>query len=136
MCGVARAPNSGDMNVPPSRQAALGGLCPRCGVKTLFDSRATFAPKCRACGSIMAASMSAMVPPPSALIVGALITAAPSLVELGLHRLSGVHVLLWVPITALAVIGSLRGEGLLRSNIGTARGTAGPRTTAPVPSSA
>ena len=35
---------------PPSlREAALLGLCPRCGAKTLFDGPIRFAEHCRAC---------------------------------------------------------------------------------------
>lgn len=35
---------------PGLGQAALLGLCPRCGAKTLFAGVARFAPKCTACG--------------------------------------------------------------------------------------
>lgn len=31
-------------------RAALFGLCPRCGAKSLWDAPAAFAPTCRACG--------------------------------------------------------------------------------------
>ena len=36
-------------------RAALQGLCPRCGTKTLFAGLASFAPRCRACGLDFAA---------------------------------------------------------------------------------
>jgi uncharacterized protein (DUF983 family) len=35
---------------PAPLQVSLGGLCPRCGAKTLFAGFASFAPECRACG--------------------------------------------------------------------------------------
>ena len=94
---------------PSPQQAALGGLCPRCGAKALFDGLATFAPKCRACG--LDYKDFNVGDGPAAfltLIVGALVTTLAILVELGLHPPFWVHVLLWVPITALAVVGSLR----------------------------
>ena len=98
------------MTASPSPQhAALGGLCPRCGARTLFDGLATFASNCRACG--LDYKDFNVGDGPAAfltLIVGALITALAISVELGLHPPFWVHVLLWVPITALAVIGSLR----------------------------
>lgn len=31
-------------------RAALFGLCPRCGVRALWDAPASFAPSCRGCG--------------------------------------------------------------------------------------
>jgi uncharacterized protein (DUF983 family) len=35
---------------PTAVGAALGGLCPRCGAKTLFNGMVAFAPSCKACG--------------------------------------------------------------------------------------
>lgn len=35
-------------------RAALFGLCPRCGVRSLWDAPAAFAPACRGCGLVFA----------------------------------------------------------------------------------
>ncbi|MBV1691152.1 DUF983 domain-containing protein [Novosphingobium sp. G106] len=95
--------------------AALFGLCPRCGARTLFDGLAKFAPRCRACG--LDFSTFNVGDGPAAfltLIVGALVVAAAITLELSAHPPFWVHILLWVPITAAAVVWGLRaGKGAL-----------------------
>ena len=95
--------------------AALFGLCPRCGARTLFEGLATFAPRCRACGLDFSAFNVGDGPAAFlTLIVGALITALAIGLELALQPPFWVHILLWVPITAAAVIWGLRaGKGAL-----------------------
>ena len=41
--------NSDTKGQPALVEAALFGLCPRCGARTLFDGIARFAPRCQAC---------------------------------------------------------------------------------------
>lgn len=94
---------------PSSAQAALKGLCPRCGSKTLFSGVAKFAPKCRSCGLDFAAFN--VGDGPAAFLtlgVGALITILAISLELAVEPPFWVHVILWVPITAAAVAGALR----------------------------
>ncbi len=89
--------------------AALFGLCPRCGEQTLFDGVAQFAPRCRSCG--LDYSTFNVGDGPAAfltLVVGALVTALALTVELTWHPPFWVHILLWVPLTAGAVIWGLR----------------------------
>jgi uncharacterized protein (DUF983 family) len=89
--------------------AALFGLCPSCGARTLFDGAAKFAPRCRACG--LDYSSFNVGDGPAAfltLIVGALIVGLAMWLELAWHPPFWVHVLLWVPLTAGAVIWGLR----------------------------
>ncbi len=89
--------------------AALFGLCPRCGARTLFDGVASFAPRCRACG--LDFSSFNVGDGPAAfltLIIGALITGLALWLELAWHPPFWVHIVLWVPLTALAVIWGLR----------------------------
>jgi uncharacterized protein (DUF983 family) len=87
----------------------LLGLCPRCGAKTLFKGLAAFAPRCRACGLDYRAFNVGDGPAAFlVLIVGALVTGLAIAVELGASPPFWVHILLWVPLTALLVIGSLR----------------------------
>ncbi|HEX4738487.1 MAG TPA: DUF983 domain-containing protein [Allosphingosinicella sp.] len=94
---------------PPPLLAALRGLCPRCGSKTLFQSLTGFAPKCRACG--LDFSTFIVGDGPAAfliLIIGALIVGLAVTVDLKFSPPWWVHVLLWLPLTSAAVIFSLR----------------------------
>jgi len=81
----------------------------------LFRGLASFAPKCRACGLDYAAFNVGDGPAAFLiLVVGALITTLAILLELGASPPFWVHILLWVPLTTVAVIGSLRvAKGLL-----------------------
>ena len=121
MSGAAGAPNiTADPAQPVSAgpaplQAALQGLCPRCGARSLFGRLTAFAPRCRACGLDFAGFNVGDGPAAFLiLIVGALITALAIAVELAFEPPFWVHVLLWVPAATAAVILSLRaGKGLL-----------------------
>lgn len=89
--------------------AALFGLCPRCGARTLFDGVAQFAPRCRAC--TLDFSQFNVGDGPAAfltLIIGALIVGLALWLELTWHPPFWVHAVLWVPLTAGAVIWGLR----------------------------
>lgn len=94
---------------PETAQAALRGLCPRCGASGLFAGVIGFAPKCRTCeldyrqfnvGDGPAAFL--------IMIVGAIITIAAITVELKFSPPFWVHILLWIPVTAALVVGLLR----------------------------
>ncbi len=90
-------------------EAALKGLCPRCGAKSLFAAIVEFAPRCRACQLDFSAFN--LGDGPAAfltLLVGALITGLAIALELTLEPAWWVHLLLWLPITTAAVAGSLR----------------------------
>jgi uncharacterized protein (DUF983 family) len=96
-------------------QAALRGLCPRCGARTLFGGLASFAPRCRACG-LDYSSFNVGDGPAAFLIfiVGGIVVAAAIALELGASPPWWLHVLLWLPLTAILTIGLLRlGKGLL-----------------------
>jgi uncharacterized protein (DUF983 family) len=89
--------------------AALFGLCPRCGGRTLFDGAVRFAPRCRVCALDFSAFNVGDGPAAFlTLIVGALVTALAIGLELAAHPPFWVHILLWVPITTLAVLWGLR----------------------------
>ncbi|MEQ8310379.1 MAG: DUF983 domain-containing protein [Sphingopyxis sp.] len=94
---------------PPIGRAALFGLCPECGAKTLFDGPVKFAPRCRACaldfqrynvGDGPAAFLT--------MIIGALLIVLALALDFALEPPLWVHVLLWVPLTAAAVVYGLR----------------------------
>lgn len=94
---------------PDLLPAALFGLCPQCGQKTLFANVTRFADKCRACG--LDYERFNVGDGPAAfltLIVGGVILALALLVELNLDPPLWLHVLLWVPLTVGSVIGALR----------------------------
>ena len=90
-------------------QAALFGLCPRCGSKTLFDGLLGFAPRCRAC-ALDFSSFNVGDGPAAflTLIIGGLITGLAIWLDLAWHPPFWVHVVLWVPLTAAAVVWGLR----------------------------
>ena len=90
--------------------AALSGSCPKCGARTLFDGMINFAPKCRACG--LDFSQFNVGDGPAAfltLIIGAVIVILALVVDSAFQPPIWVHALLWIPLTALLVIGGLRG---------------------------
>ena len=103
------------MKQPGPAAVALRGLCPRCSARTLFNSLAGFAPKCRDCGLDFAGFNVGDGPAAFLiLIVGALITGLAIWLELAAEPPWWVHALLWLPLTAAAVVGSLRvAKGLL-----------------------
>ncbi len=99
--------NSGGQ--PGIISAALFGLCPKCGGRTLFTGVASFAPRCRACG--LDYSTFNVGDGPAAfvtLIIGALITAMALMVEVSWHPPFWVHIAMWVPLTGAGVIWGLR----------------------------
>ncbi len=100
---------------PRALDAGLRGLCPRCGARSLFDGIASFAPKCRACQ--LDFSVFNVGDGPAAfltLIIGALITLLAISLELAVQPPFWVHILLWLPLTLIAVAGSLRiAKGML-----------------------
>lgn len=114
MFGAAGAPNITDRASPPASgrgvaQTALGGLCPRCGARTLFKSIVAFAPRCRSCGLDFAAFNVGDGPAAFLiLIVGALITGLAIWLELALEPPFWLHFLIWPPFILIAVLGSLR----------------------------
>jgi uncharacterized protein (DUF983 family) len=94
---------------PTPVAVALGGLCPRCGAKTLFGGMASFAPSCSNCG--LDYSSFNVGDGPAAfltLILGAIVTAMAITLELTLHPPLWLHMLIWIPVTAAGVVLSLR----------------------------
>ena len=100
---------------PPVWRAALFGLCPECGAATLFDVPVKFRAKCDSCG--LDYSRYNVGDGPAAfltLIVGALLIAAALTLDSIVRPPLWVHVVLWVPLTAAAIVYGLRvGKGAL-----------------------
>jgi uncharacterized protein (DUF983 family) len=100
-------PNTGGQ--PETASAALFGLCPRCGARTLFDGIAKFAPRCPSCD--LDFSQFNVGDGPAAfltLIVGAVIAVLAIWLQLSFEPPFWVHALLWIPLTTALVIGGLR----------------------------
>ncbi|WP_232332950.1 DUF983 domain-containing protein [Novosphingobium aquimarinum] len=94
---------------PGFARAALFGLCPRCGARTLFDGVASFAPRCRACGLDFAQFNVGDGPAAFlTLIIGALIAVLAIWLQLAVEPPFWVHVVLWIPLTTALVIAGLR----------------------------
>ena len=89
--------------------AALFGLCPQCGARTLFGGLAQFAPRCGQCrldfekfnvGDGPAAFLT--------MVLGAVVVALALWVEFTFHPPVWVHVVLWVPLVTGATLWGLR----------------------------
>ena len=94
---------------PGTASAALFGLCPRCGSRTLFDGVAQFASRCRACELDFGAFNVGDGPAAFlTLIVGTLVCVLAIWLQLAVSPPFWVHVVLWVPFTTLAVLAGLR----------------------------
>ena len=100
---------------PPVWRAALCGLCPECSAPALFDGPVKFRPKCESCG--LDYGRYNVGDGPAAfltLIIGALLIAIALTLDAVVRPPLWVHVILWVPLTAAAVVYGLRvGKGAL-----------------------
>src|SRR5690606_23918803 len=94
---------------PGMTEAALFGLCPSCGSRTLFAGWIWLSDRCRACcidrrrvsvGDGPAAFLS--------LIVGALVVALALWLHLAAEPPWWLHVLLWPTLTVIGVVLGLR----------------------------
>ena len=100
-------PESKAQDSSPLR-AAIAGLCPRCGSRTLFAGWVGFADKCRACG--LDFSSFNVGDGPAAfliLIVGALVVVGALVLDAAAEPPWWVH-LMWLPVAAALTIGGLR----------------------------
>lgn len=94
---------------PGTAAAALFGCCPRCHARTLFAGVAKFADRCRVCG--LDFTRFNVGDGPAAfltLVIGAVITGLAIWLQLAAEPPFWVHVILWVPLTAAAVVAGLR----------------------------
>jgi uncharacterized protein (DUF983 family) len=94
---------------PGIARAALFGLCPECGVKTLFAGTAKFANRCDNCG--LDYDSFNVGDGPAALLtmgIGALVIVLAIIVDAAFRLPFWVHVVIWVPFTAVTTVLSLR----------------------------
>jgi uncharacterized protein (DUF983 family) len=98
-----------EWSAPDTAQAAIRGLCPRCGVAGLFSGAVRFSKACTRCHLDL--TQFNVGDGPAAfliMIVGAIITIGAVSVQLRFEPPFWVHILLWVPLTAALVLGLLR----------------------------
>jgi uncharacterized protein (DUF983 family) len=94
---------------PGLAEAALFGLCPACGAKTLFASPTRFAVSCKSCGLDYSAFNVGDGPAAIlTLLLGAVIIAAAIALDIAVRPPFWVHVVILVPLTCLMVLVSLR----------------------------
>jgi uncharacterized protein (DUF983 family) len=94
---------------PGIAKAALFGLCPQCGAKTLFAGAARFSDRCGNCGLDYAGFN--VGDGPAALLtmfIGALIIILAIITDIAVRPPFWVHVIIWVPVTAALTLISLR----------------------------
>lgn len=102
-------PSDTNKGQPSIGQAALFGLCPRCGARTLFDGVAQFATKCTSCDLDLSRFNVGDGPAGFlTLIIGGIIVGLALWLEVSLAPPFWVHALLWLPLTFVMVIGGLR----------------------------
>ncbi len=90
-------------------QVAARGLCPRCGAKTLFGGVIAFADTCSNCAlNFTAFNVGDGAAAFLIMFVGGIVTLFAVLTELRFSPPFWVHILLWLPLTAALVVGSLR----------------------------
>lgn len=94
---------------PTPAAAALKGLCPRCGARTLFAGPVAFAPGCRLCG-LDFTSFNVGDGPAAllTLVLGAIIIAGAAILQVSADPPLWLQLALWVPVTAIAVVFALR----------------------------
>lgn len=94
---------------PGIAAAALFGLCPRCGAKSLFAGATRFAPRCGSCG--LDYGKFNVGDGPAAfltMVIGALVVGLALWVEFTFSPPVWVHVLLWVPLVVVTTLWGLR----------------------------
>ena len=100
---------------PGFGQAALFGLCPRCGARSLYDGVLKFAKICPQC-SLDFTRFNVGDGPAAfvTLIVGAIMVGLALWLDVSVSPPFWVHALIWIPVTAGAVVYGLRlGKGAL-----------------------
>ena len=104
-------------HTPGEGEPAPGGLaaklpfghCPRCRAKTLYSGVITFAPRCRQCGldfsrfNVGDGAAAFLI-----LILGAVVGGLAIWLELAMAPPFWIHILLWLPLSLLLVVGGIR----------------------------
>ncbi|PTS74936.1 hypothetical protein DBR17_16435 [Sphingomonas sp. HMWF008] len=98
-----------EFTAPTPVAAALKGLCPRCGAPGLFHGWLDFADRCTVCGLDYSAFNVGDGPAAIlTLVLGALIVGIAITIQLTLGPPIWLQLIVWLPITVIGVVGSLR----------------------------
>jgi uncharacterized protein (DUF983 family) len=94
---------------PTVVRAALFGLCPACGAKSMFVSATQFSPHCTSC-SLDYQCFNVGDGPAALMIIpiGAIIITLAILLDIAVRPPFWLHVMIWVPLTVIMVVGFLR----------------------------
>lgn len=104
---TANAPDT--KGQPGIAAAALFGLCPRCGAKSLFVGPAKFASRCQTCG--LDYGQFNVGDGPAAfltMVIGALVVGLAFWVEVAFQPPLWVHAVLWIPVVGGSTLWGLR----------------------------
>lgn len=102
-------PPRAEAAAPKPVAAALNGLCPRCGAKTLFVGPVAFAERCRACALDFSAFNVGDGPAAIlTLVLGAIIVGLAITLQLYFGLPLWLQLIFWIPVTAASVVGALR----------------------------
>lgn len=108
---------SGEQQYPPVSPYVTGllGRCPRCGRGKMFSGLLTLVPRCESCGLSFAFADAGDGPAVFViLIAGFLVLGAALWTELAYQPPFWVHIVVFLPLTAIVCIGLLRPtKGLL-----------------------
>ncbi|MEM7690741.1 MAG: DUF983 domain-containing protein [Pseudomonadota bacterium] len=90
-------------------QAALFGLCPRCGARSLFEAPAMVAGRCTACEQPLAElERGGRIAGLLTIAVAAIVMTAAFALDEWVRPPLWLHVVLWAPLTIGAVLFALR----------------------------
>lgn len=106
---IGSGPADTEKGRPALSEAALFGLCPQCGERTLFSGWIKLAPRCRACG--LDYDQFNVGDGPAAfliLLIGALVTGLAVWLQVSADPPWWLHVILWLPLTVGLTLGGLR----------------------------
>lgn len=99
----------GGTQLPPPIRSGISGCCPRCGAPTLFRSFLAFADRCPRCGLDFTAFNVGDGPVVFLTLgIGTIVTILAVWVEIALEPRWIVHALLWLPLTLVLTVLTLR----------------------------
>lgn len=97
------------MASPSPFLAGLLGRCPNCGKGPLFEGFIKVAARCKACGFDLSSADSGDGPVVFILlIVGFIVVFSMLFFEFTVHPPIWVHLVLWLPLTAILSLGAMR----------------------------
>lgn len=96
-------------NVGRAMLRGLAGRCPLCGKGAIFHGFTSVHDACPQCGEILSHQRADDFPPYIAMfITGHIVITAMLLVERAYHPALWIHMALWLPLTVLLALGTLR----------------------------